>query len=554
MRRKKKGFNQYVPENFDVDEFVLTHKDKVDFTLHRDEVIAVCSSINELQSYEFDYDYDGLVPLNATKMRQKGLRRFPLISDLLLKEKIIETDNQYFPGVKSRGFRFTSEYQTKVKILQIHKTTLVKKQKELIANARKRSLDESGYSYLEKWINPSLKIDEAAAKQYLEAEYQSDLNSSDSDVRKRALTRLNNGLIQVDRLVSGELRFSVDETAGRVHTNLTNIRSGLRQFITYDGQKLVSLDIKNSQPYHAIRIFAPGYWIREKNAQNLIFIKDKEKGRIIEGKGNSKYRSSIMLAKMGIVPDCDSFKRYEELVLSGEFYQFMKKELNLALEGIDDSNPEKPIIKEVVDRCNEDYGFLKKQVLKAFYSNNRYLIFPDAIVKRVFKEKFPAVYNLFAFIKTKNFTELPILLQKMECELVLKRIAGRVAREKPELPIFTIHDSIITTVGNQEYLKQVIEEEMVTSIGAKGILKLEYWKANEGKEKGGSEEMKVENFVNDNGVEITVVNDTILVQYQMSSEVPLERHFDNLTEALECFNVKSLDEITSEDLLLLEGM
>src|SRR5262249_39217503 len=35
---------------------------------------------------------------------------------------------------------------------------------------------------------------------------------------------------------------------GRVHTNLTNLNSGLRGFLSYRGTPLVNLDIRNSQP------------------------------------------------------------------------------------------------------------------------------------------------------------------------------------------------------------------------------------------------------------------------------------------------------------------
>jgi hypothetical protein len=41
----------------------------------------------------------------------------------------------------------------------------------------------------------------------------------------------------------------VDKKGNRVHTNLTNLASDLRSFITYEDRKLGQVDLKNSQPF-----------------------------------------------------------------------------------------------------------------------------------------------------------------------------------------------------------------------------------------------------------------------------------------------------------------
>jgi hypothetical protein len=42
------------------------------------------------------------------------------------------------------------------------------------------------------------------------------------------------------------------------------------------------------------------------------------------------------------------------------------------------------------------------------------------------------------------------------------------------LPIFTIHDSIITTSGDEEYVKAIMKEELHNYIGYEPKLKIEY--------------------------------------------------------------------------------
>jgi hypothetical protein len=82
---------------------------------------------------------------------------------------------------------------------------------------------------------------------------------------------------------------------------------------------------------------------------------------------------------------------------------------------------------------------------------------------------------MFALIKKDDKTLLPCLLQRMESHLVLQKIAKRISRERPELPIFTIHDSVATTIGNEEYVRRVMEEELLAAIGFSPSLKVEPW-------------------------------------------------------------------------------
>jgi len=55
-------------------------------------------------------------------------------------------------------------------------------------------------------------------------------------------------------------------------------------------------------------------------------------------------------------------------------------------------------------------------------------------------------------------------------------ICKRITKEKPRLPIFTIHDSVVTTVGHQEYVEAIIKEELEKATGILSSCKIEYWK------------------------------------------------------------------------------
>jgi hypothetical protein len=58
---------------------------------------------------------------------------------------------------------------------------------------------------------------------------------------------------------------------------------------------------------------------------------------------------------------------------------------------------------------------------------------------------------------------------------MIQSVAKRISRERPDLPIFTIHDSIATTIGNEEYVKSIVKEEAYRITGLRVKLGMEYW-------------------------------------------------------------------------------
>jgi hypothetical protein len=95
--------------------------------------------------------------------------------------------------------------------------------------------------------------------------------------------------------------------------------------------------------------------------------------------------------------------------------------------------------------------------------------------KRIFGDVFPSVYDHFAFIKSGQSNLLAKVLQTLESELVLRRIAKRIAKERPKLPVFTIHDSITTTVGNEDYVREIMTKEMQKGMNLTPSIKTELW-------------------------------------------------------------------------------
>ena len=106
-------------------------------------------------------------------------------------------------------------------------------------------------------------------------------------------------------------------------------------------------------------------------------------------------------------------------------------------------------------------------------------------LKRIFTtELYPKVAELFRIIK-RNYSDCPMedphsrlsrMLQAIESTIILHKCCKRIWVEREHtIPIFTIHDSIVTTQEHYEYVRQVMHEELTRYIGMPPSLSIETW-------------------------------------------------------------------------------
>ena len=66
-------------------------------------------------------------------------------------------------------------------------------------------------------------------------------------------------------------------------------------------------------------------------------------------------------------------------------------------------------------------------------------------------------------------------MQNLEAEIILEDICKKIAFKYPEAPIFTIHDSIVTTNKYLQAIKQIMEEVLIERVGYPPVLTIEKW-------------------------------------------------------------------------------
>ncbi|WP_340075827.1 hypothetical protein [Leptobacterium sp. I13] len=444
--KKIDSLTLFIPSNLDMDKMLELYppnfryqRDCFIYVIH--EVIAV--AVRNRDKVE---DMSGFTPIKREYL-QRRIHGYKKYVNYLVERKVLEQNNIYVPGKQSMGLRLSSKYRGGiVRPIQITKWTLIKNIVYLNINYNEGLTNE--LIILKKWFNPNLTIDAKNGLRFLKKEYRKDVRNPEVKFPHLRLTSRSQAL---QKLHQGEITFIVDNSGQRLHTNLTPLMSGLRKFVKYDSENLCAIDIKNSQPYLSTSLLS-----RES------FLKNNMTDKIINPYYINQDNYPIMIVdfidEIENKPDVLQFK---EMVSSGLFYEKFGSAL---------------IKKELINKDSLDIRKQAKDItFRSIFSPNTSVSYSESI--KLFKEAFPNVYKIFKMIKKGrgNHNTLAIALQRLEANLVLKKTCMIVSKEKPEAPLFTIHDSIVTTPGNVEYVEKILYNILNDNIGLPPNLKREYW-------------------------------------------------------------------------------
>jgi hypothetical protein len=435
----------------------------------------------------------GFVELFAYKLQENTAHNYKDYLSYLVKHNLIQrapwrykkSDPLHGINGKAFGYRLNlpGENNQDIKLVPIVGEVYKKQRKPLIKQClREQSVIYKKYPVLSKWFE-HLEIDVGGCRKWLDSQpdYQlqkGDPNDKDEGEPQKQLKRLK-ALYAIDRIQRKDFHFLLDDKGGRFHSNLTNLKSELRNFLSWKGQKLVNIDIKNSQPLLSLTILDPK-WYQESSEwltyRQFLSIPNPyiQQSATSNTPGISYFEfdsfvTSIMIEEFLQLIDNEDINKYKEIVNSGEFYKRLHEKV---------FKDTKPFVKEKV----------KEMTFQILYSHNRFLHqngnwvdpktkkkSPSAFPKRLFKKLFPSVFKVFEQYKYENKSFLAILLQQIESTLILKHIVPRIASERPDLPIFTIHDSVVTLAGDERYVEQVMREEIMRLTGLTPKFGIERW-------------------------------------------------------------------------------
>lgn len=213
------------------------------------------------------------------------------------------------------------------------------------------------------------------------------------------LQQYNNYLISIEKIHNKDYFFKNDRNTGRLFTNLTNLKKDFRQFLKLKKENLIEIDVKNSQPLL------------------LNVLCDK-------------------LSPHKII-DRNEYNKYKLLSQSGKLYDYFiplfKKEYDLTLT-----------------RQEIKTSFFGKIFFCKLTMNDRYK------ESKIFKKYFPQIFDIILEYKKYDYCNLAIQLQKMEASIIIEQIALVLSQQN--IPILTIHDSILTTPKHINLVYKKIKE------------------------------------------------------------------------------------------------
>lgn len=444
----------FLPENFDAHEHLCNNPPE-GFRPSIDRIHYIVGLLiempyrnkNLLDQIKCHEDEIPFIRLSSQLLKKK-IHNYDSYLQYLLASGVLETDNHYNVGKFSKGYRLSKMYRTKVKSCTITDS-------KILLEHSNRKMPKEKYSNLISWFD-GLQFDRHSAVQYLDKLFKSEINHFRN--KEAVILKHNTYRIMVERMAGKEYFFNVDSYSNRFHTILTNLKSDLRNFISFNDKKLISVDLSGSQPFLILNLLSSDFYDSKNNWFSLKTI-NHSINPLIYSPPPCAPINSIMCGSFEDKNAKSEIELYKRLVKNNEFYEYCMEVIS-RIEGQEIPRSRiKTIIFSVLFSSNDDKNpFLAKN-------------------KNAFKRVFPFISSVLEAWKAENSNNLAKVLQKIESYLFLDCIAERINREKPYLPIFTVHDSVVTIKGEENYVKNVMFDEIQKRTGYYPHFKDEIWKS-----------------------------------------------------------------------------
>jgi hypothetical protein len=428
------------------------------------------------------------VSLNFDELKKLLGKDTKTVIDVLIKKRVIERDGKYKKGAFSFGYKIKPKYW---KASYIKYKTLThraikkryKKYRDQYFENWKRNLYE--HDFLVTWlIDEKLKLDNIQAQIFIDFwrntirsyfKAHTNLNKQEiTDILSEPNTFWKSHSPLHEEITTNKLP-TFSNRGNRLFSWITALNSPLRNFLTYDGGELVYLDISNSQPFHFLIFLTSKFWefSKQKNTLSLNNL-NPELYTHIEEKYNKQLGDTIMTLKTAERDSETGYKgnknvlhrgyqkerTFSSLVMNGKLYEFIS------------SNFKNKFKKNNIDPFKNREN-AKKQFIKMLYAENKNRHVDSSTYYKAFKKLFPFESSIIDLLKSKNYTEFSVLLQQIESRILLRNICKRIHQKDNSIPLFTIHDGIITTNCNEMVIKNEITATYKEILGVSPELKTE---------------------------------------------------------------------------------
>jgi hypothetical protein len=414
--------------NLDIDNLLLScpitvsyHKNKPQKI--KENLLYILSVLtNQTIKHGGDGDitkYEGWVPI-CSKILERYISNYKQYLRWLVNTGIIERNGSWQSRNACQGHRYTEPYRKKLnrrKSFYIYNKKLCEKLKEF-----RTPVDVTNkYQYLVDWFD-GLDFDDDDADRILHELYPKDYLKREYHYNRLLSIRHKN-----------QQSFSIG-TTGRLYTPLTNLKKELRDCLRYDDLELTDYDLPCSIPFISTYLFDYKFLYKHKN---ILF----NAGLTLRESTDPPH---IMFRKKSnpdvvINTQAEDVLRYIQDVRQDDIYTLLADKWNTEIEASYKRNTAKRKFLSIINSPTYiDYH--EKEILASMY--------PTVI------KYFDAINGTFKLSKHRaegsaEVAPFSYITQSIESRFVLSNVCGKLSIDHPQIPLFTIHDSILTTQLDQ---------------------------------------------------------------------------------------------------------
>lgn len=439
----------------------FTYKLKVEFFYY-----IITTIIKRQNTYENKELENIPVALNATILR--GIKSdYNEYMDWLIEQEVIFKAENYEPGRSSNKYCFTNFILSSLKedsVSEIVEMKALESGTITVARSIQESEVYEENKHLLKWFNDGLEIDFEGAKTYIKdlSYYEGEIvNLTHKKVHwNHQMSTLHHKAFYATRN---------EESDFRLHTVLTNLKKIFKPFVKYEGQELIGYDLKNSQPFFLIFLI------------DSIIINNNKISNILSRIYTNKVNNTFMLQNLRKCLSTEGFQKeyviFKAWVLNGQIYENMDSIIN-PKKCLGSYFANKYIAsKKVTEKKKIDNvrSLMKGVIFTLFFSS---VITRNSDYKKL-KKAFPNLIAVMEIFKMNNNSDFSKVLQNIESECIIDYVTRKIAKEYPEMPLFTIHDSISTTENYAGILKALMPKYIYEYTGLMPKIEEEKWKKND---------------------------------------------------------------------------
>jgi len=333
---------------------------------------------------------------------------------------------------------------------------------------RKSTADKST-GHLTKWLNSDfISLDYDSAIDYI---HNSKLTNNQLYHRRYLCEILKEDIWYYSR----------EGKDNRLHSNLTSFPWDLKPFLSNKVKKLISQDLKSSQPFLLAGLL------------NLIVNKEYEKleyilnNMIVDKVRKSKLEStlSIMIPKSLEPSTSKELIEFIKLIEKTDIYDYIGSQFSDKLlknvkvkDGFEDLFYNENLGYKVKTKFNDLRDYAKRVMLEYMYCSPKS---SEARYKEL-RAVFPNTLNEFVdTLKETNIklgytkNDFAIILQNIESYVFLDVVSKEFSVKYPNTFVATIHDSLIVPIGFENKVKRLLKNNLFNIFKLNATVKNDVW-------------------------------------------------------------------------------